>query len=191
MPTANPGGISTRLLCRLFHALDLLATKKVLIALTVLYPLFPLLILPAVVDTEGAPILDTYIFYNANVVYSVLSQYSEAARHSYMLGAVTVDVIYPVYYSVSLSLLLAYVIKPLSSGKGRIQYLRLLPFLPMVADFAENLLLSRVFSSWPARLDWVADIAGYVTLIKWSGLMFVFIVILLLAVISHRVSRVR
>ncbi|OZG70634.1 hypothetical protein BTA51_25045 [Hahella sp. CCB-MM4] len=189
MPVGTRKRLLWSLLYRILKIQDQLATKKVLIALTILYPVFPLLLLPAVVDTDGAPILDTYFFYNADVVYRILAEYSEAARQSYMLGAVTVDVIYPVYYSVSLSLLLTYVIKPLSSGKDRIQYLRLLPFLPMVADFAENVLLSKVFSAWPVRLDWVADIAGYATLIKWSGLAVVFVVILLLAIINLWLSR--
>ncbi|WP_020405537.1 hypothetical protein [Hahella ganghwensis] len=184
-------GSGNRIVQRWLDLLNRYATKKILIILTIFYPVFPLVLLPAIIDTGGAPIPDTYFYYSSDTLYQWLSLYTEEARHCYMLGAVTIDVIYPLYYSISLSLLLTYVLNNLQADRGRIEYLKLLPIMPILADFSENLLLSKIFSAWPNQHEFLATMAGIATLTKWSGLAIVFGLILLLALINLWTSRIK
>ncbi len=162
-----------------------LATKKNIIVLALVYPTFPLVLLPLVTDTGSAPILDLYAFYNAEVVSQVLAQYDAYARESYIRGALTVDFIYPIYYSFSLSLVMTYVMRPRHLKPGAIQWLRLLPFVMLLADLAENTLLIMVISAWPEPRIALSNIAGYMTLSKWVVLTTVIVVTLVMAVNNY------
>jgi len=162
-----------------------LATKKNIIVLALIYPIFPLVLLPMVTDTGSAPILDLYAFYNAEVVSLVLSQYDLYARESYIRGALTIDVIYPIYYSFSLSLVMSYVVRPRHPEISAVHGLRLLPFAMMLADFAENALLVIVISAWPELRETPANVAGYATLTKWTVLAATIVTALVMAIQNY------
>ena len=170
---------------RLISWHDSWAIKSRIIILLVIYPVFPALLLPGVGDVGGAPYLDLQLFYNAETVQQILQQYDETAIGNYRLCALTVDMVYPVYYAFLLSLLLAAALKQRADLDSSTQILRLLPFVMMLVDWIENLTLVSIVDHWPNLNHQLANLAGFITLTKWS-LLGVIIASLLMLVIKNK-----
>ena len=143
------------------------ATKRNILLLIIIYPVFPALLLPWVGDVGGAPILDLHMFYDADKVREVLIQYSDLAIQNYILCALTVDMVYPFYYASLLSLCIAFCLKKRTQVDSKLQLMRLLPFLIMLVDWTENLLLVTLMDQWPMLDLKLANLASFATLSKW------------------------
>lgn len=164
---------------------DQWTSKSRIIILLVIYPIFPLIMLPWVGDVGGAPYLDLHLYYNADTLHQVLLQYDAVARENYRLCALTVDMVYPIYYAFLLSVLLAAVLRQKSDISSSLQLVRFLPFVMTVVDWIENLTLVTIVDQWPEMNHELANIAGYITLTKWS-LLGVIIVLLIAMTIKNR-----
>ena len=165
---------------------DRWANKHRIIVLALIYPIFPVVLLPWVGDVGGAPILDLHLHYDAEVVRQVLLQYNASALEHYRLCALTVDMVYPVYYAFLLSLVLAYLVKQGGETQSSMRLICVIPFLMMLVDWAENLTLVSIVNQWP-NLDYqLANGAGFITLAKWLLLSVIVVLIIMLAFRNNR-----
>lgn len=146
------------------------ATRKTVTVLLIGYFVFPLYLLPLIINEGSTGPFDLLFFYDADTVYQMLADYGEALRQRYVIGLLTVDALYPIYYSLLMSLFIGVTIKSMPGKLARLRYFMLLPFLVMLSDLVENTLLISLLTSYPEKLNVVAGVAGYVTCAKW--LMF-------------------
>ena len=165
---------------------DRCASKTRIILLLAIYPLFPAVLLPWIGDVGGAPILDLHPYYNTDIVRQVLLQYDASALQNYRLCALTVDMIYPVYYAFLISLLFASLLKRRPTDSKALHLLRLLPFLVMIVDWTENLTLVAIVDQWPALDHDLANTAGLITSTKWALLAVIVMSLIALAVNNKR-----
>ncbi len=103
--------------------------------------------------------LDIQISYSPEKAYEILDNYSETDRRAYIIGELTIDLIYPIVYS----LLLCFIIFLLYK-KPR---LAAFPLLILISDYLENFGIVTLLSYYPQKLSAVARVTGIATSIKW------------------------
>ena len=144
------------------------ANFRSIISMCIIYLIFPLYLLPKIINTgsTGTPPLDLLFWYNHDTLYQMMTNYGEAARNKYIIGLLTVDIVYPIFYGTLLAMIMALIIKklPITFPKKII----FIPYIVVVFDLIENSGLVFLLSTYPTRHNVIADIVGFVTATKWS-----------------------
>lgn len=115
----------------------------------------------------GVGLLDARLAYTPDEAYSALAVYGEAGRRFYLLAALTLDVLYPIIYTLFFSLTIIYCLRQVLPPEHMLQRAALLPWVGMLADFAENAGVAWLLLNYPHRLDGVATLTSTITTIKW------------------------
>ena len=139
--------------------------------LCILYLIFPLYLLPNIINSGQTGPLDLMFWYNHDTLYQMMASYGEVIRSRYMIGLLTVDVAYPIIYGSLLALVIALIIKKLPIACSR--KLCLIPFVAVLFDLTENTLVIFLLNSYPQKNYLLADIAGFVTASKWSAFIII------------------
>ncbi|NQY86741.1 MAG: hypothetical protein HRT51_03170 [Colwellia sp.] len=151
------------------------ATQKTLVVFAIGYIIFPVYLLPQILP-EGRP-LDLHLYYSAEDAYNLIKSYGEYNRARYIVGSLTIDIIYPLYYATFLGLILRFFIEKIDEQHGKWQYFSLSPYIIMLIDFCENLTVITLLSIFPQRNEYLAELASVLTSTKW--LLFFMVSILL------------
>jgi hypothetical protein len=151
----------------------------VLISLGI-FVLFMIFVLPnesqksSALGIESSP--DTSWFYTSDELYDIANQYGEAGRRFYIEQRFTFDLIWPLVYGLFLTLSVAFFGQ--SSTKAWIKKLYLLPLIAVGLDYIENIFTATVMYRYPKETFLMADIAGYITSLKWITLMISFMLLM-------------
>jgi hypothetical protein len=115
--------------------------------------------------------LDLQFCYTPVEAYARVSGYTDYVRSMYVLMELTLDILYPVIYSVALccALFLFY----------RRPKLAQLPLLLIILDWIENGFIVFILISYPKKRDWLVQMASLFTSLKWT--LIAICVILLLS----------
>jgi hypothetical protein len=151
------------------------------------YLIFPLYLLPNIINTGSIGPLDLLFWYNHDTLYQMLTSYGEAVRARYIIGLLTADVAYPIFYGTLLAMIIALVIKELP-----IPFSRKIIFIPYVAvffDLTENAHLVFLLSTYPTKHPIIANMAGYATATKWCA--FGVIATLLVCLVVYGLRNIR
>jgi len=154
--------------------------KKVFV-LFLLYLLFALVIFPSLPGSK-AGILDIKYYYTAQQAYEIISNYSPQERLYYSVSALTIDILYPIIYSLFLSSLLILIFRKLSISIMGIYRLCYFPFAAAFFDLLENASVVILMLNYPVKFYKLAHIAGYFTAAKWS-----LVIISLLSVLAFSI----
>lgn len=114
----------------------------------------------------GVGILDLKFFYGADEAYRMLAAYGPEGRRLYLRGLLTVDLILPPLYALLLAVAIALGFGRSLRPESRLQALSLLPLAVCLADYLENASIVTLLLKYPARIEWLAGVAGYFTLTK-------------------------
>jgi len=125
---------------------------------------------------ECTPTLDSNTSYKSKDAYELFGKL-DGGRELYAWTEITVDIIFPIIYSFFLSLLIIYIFQRCFTRKS-LQYLALLPFIAMLFDYGENVLIAFMLFKYPAEYLGLASIASLFTKMKWSFLLISFLAIL-------------
>ena len=79
-----------------------------------IYLIFPLYLLPNIINTGSVGPLDLLFWYNHDTLYLMLGSYGEAVRGRYIIGLLTLDLAHTMFYGTLLAMILALIIKELS-----------------------------------------------------------------------------
>lgn len=154
--------------------LDHIATVRVLVLLILLSTLFPAVIFPLAGIGNNKP-LDLYLSYTPDQVYDYLNGLGDKGRIAYAKMESTTDLLFPVVYSLTLTVALIMVARRTLSPDSRLQHLRFFPLLIIIADWCENLCLIVEIHAFPDQHDVIATAAGFFTMLKWTFLSLVVI----------------
>lgn len=154
---------------RLAAFLDRISTARGLILLLVLSLACQLSFstLRKLSDSDARP-LDRHFHYSAEQAYEIIARHTPDERRAYVLRTLTLDVGYPVAYSLLLAVVLTLLLRRLLRPESGWQALRFLPFVVGVTDLLENTSAVLLVLRFPNRLLTVAGIAGWLTTAKWS-----------------------
>jgi len=144
--------------------LNRISRPSVLVVLIVLYLVFVLLLFPALGGGSGAVPLDLMFSYSPGQAYSMIGAYGPEVRHSYAISAMTLDVAYPLTYSLLFSVWLTLLLK----SNSRIAcVIRMLPFVILIFDLLENSGIVAMLVNYPQRLEMIATATSAATSLKW------------------------
>jgi len=129
--------------------------------------------------------LDTTLTYSSQQAFELLESYTPAQRRAYALMHVTLDLLFPVVFTLTLGAVITYFSKRAFTIDSHWQRLYLLPLFLFVMDLLENTLVISLALTHPNSPNLLALAAGVVTLVKWltagltmtavaiSGLLFI------------------
>jgi len=151
--------------------LNRLARPAVLAALAALVALFYLALFPGMIAASPAlqqtGMLDTRLSYSPAAAYQALEVYGPAGRAQYARTTTLLDFIFPVVYTLLLSLLAARGLARAFPSAPRMGWLALQPLAALLFDWLENGCVLALLLSYPRQLDGLAAAAGVFTLLKW------------------------
>jgi heme exporter protein D len=160
------------------------ANIRLIVGMCVIYLIFPLFLLPNIINTGNVGPLDLLFWYNHDTLYNMLTSYGETLRSRYIIGLLTADLAYPIYYGSLLAVILTLIMKKLL-----IPFTQKIIFIPYVAvffDLTENCILIFLLRTYPTKHNVIADIAGFVTATKWSAFVIIAMVLIYLVVYGLR-----
>jgi hypothetical protein len=164
------------------------SNKKILMISSIVFIFFMIVVLPKVsVYTEevtgssNSP--DTSLIYNSDDLFKIASDYGEEGRDAYILLRFTFDLVWPIVYFMFLASLIGVMIKRLQL-KEKYRYLILLPVFGLVFDYLENITSVIVMYKYPTEMLFFANVAPYMTFLKWIFIGVSFISVLVLLIMS-------
>lgn len=146
--------------------LDRLTTPRILALLFVIYLSFHTVLSPYF-PPEGIKPLDLFFTYSPSEAYSIVEGYGEAGRAIYVKTELTLDIAFPVIYSLLLSTVLNFLVLSILPPQSAFRNLRYLPFAAAAIDILENLAIVALITLLPRHFDTLAALAGLLTSIKW------------------------
>jgi hypothetical protein len=160
---------------------------RLIIGMCMIYLAFPLYLIPSIIDTGSVGPLDLLFWYNHDTLYQMLSNYGSNIRQRYIVGLLSADLSYPIFYGTLLAMLLALIIKKLAiSVPNNVIFL---PYIVVILDLTENAHLVFLLNAYPIKYAVIADIAGFVTAAKWCGFVMIAMFISYLVISGIRTRR--
>jgi len=153
--------------CRFCGWLRAVSTGPVLAALITAYIVFAIAMMLAIGLLGGLETipLDLRFWYEPSVVFATFDALGADGRYRYLVGTLTLDVVYPLIYSSMFAVWLS-VLLPQDTRSACA--LRLLPFAILAADLLENSSIALLLAIYPQHLDILAWSATVFTASKWS-----------------------
>ena len=163
-------------ICKLLTAIS---SMRLLGALIVAYLFFVLYVFPnSGFDSNVGP-LDLEFSYSPETAYSMIESYGEEGRSRYAISAMTVDVAYPLVYTLLFMVWITLALKGTSLSANWQCIVTCLPLSVLVLDLLENSGIVILLKSWPTRHNTLVAATSLVTSAKWSAAGFVILVTLL------------
>ena len=125
--------------------------------------------------------LDLQFYYTSQEAYEILSRFDDKELQKYQLIELTLDMLYPLVYSLMFCFILILLYKNIKMA--------MLPFLTAIFDVFENLGIVILILNLPKQLDLLASITGVFTLLKWFS--FIVVIIFTLAGILKWIAGIK
>ena len=161
----------------LAQRLSRLANWKVILSLVVLVIVFNrLLFLPRtarLVDLSGIqePIIDVLFSYSPQAVYAIVAGLGDQGRQIYIVTQLTVDLVFPILYSLLLALLIFTIFRKAFAGAGFLQKAIWLPLIGALFDYGENFGIVAMLVAHPNQPALLAQVTSLFSSAKWVTLL--------------------
>ena len=157
--------------------------RKVLlffIAANSVYMLMLTLTIPKVMAYAGGiKLLDMMpLGYNMAYVDTLFSSLDQAGRDAYLYRQIPLDMVYPLLFAISFSLLLAYFLNKLNLLKTPFLYGCLLPLVAGAADYAENFGIIALLTNYPQLSKNTVIITNSFSVLKSASTTLCFVVLI-------------
>ena len=126
--------------------------------------------------------IDTSFIYSADDLYRISESYGEEGRAFYIRQRFTFDLIWPIVYTQFILIASAYFYKKTKLLKA--SNLLYVSLLAAGFDYLENIMTSTVLFRFPQTTPVIADLAGIMTLLKWSTLLLAFVILMFLMFVA-------
>ena len=129
--------------------------------------------------------------YNAAYVNSLLTTLGEKGRYAYLFNQIPLDMIYPLFFGISLCLILAFLLKRLGKLEGSLFYICFLPLISALFDYCENIGVITILNSYPDNSDLLAQTTNVFSVLKstFTTINFVMLIVLLIALWNRKLMR--
>lgn len=149
-----------------------LSSARPLAVLTLLYILFPAIVLPPIEAqlkgfSGGFGPIDLKFTYTPAEVFQMVEAYGEAGRAYYRSIEMTVDILYPLAYTLFFGALITAILRRAFPNNQMVQRLALLTPLCFLLDMAENVGIITMLNQYPTLSELIAQITSLFTTAKW------------------------
>ena len=121
--------------------------------------------------------------YNQEYVNELFRTLGENGRETYLTNQIPVDMIYPLLFGLTYSLLLGYFLKKLNKLKSPFIYLCLLPIIAGIADYLENIGIITMLNSYPDLTETIVNATNTSSVIKSTSTSIFFIALIVILII--------
>ena len=121
--------------------------------------------------------------YNQDYVNELFKTLGENGREIYLTNQIPVDMIYPLLFALTYSLLLAYFLKKLNKLKSPFTYLCLLPIIAGIADYLENFGIITMLNSYPDLTETTVNATNTFSVIKSTSTSIFFIALIVILIL--------
>ena len=115
----------------------------------------------------GTGPIDLQLFYTPEKVYAMVDSYGEEGRAVYRTHELTIDVIYPIVYTLLFAFLITWLFQRGFSPLSPMQRLNVVPVGAFVLDMLENVCIVTMLSVHPQQPAIVAWLGTIFTVVKW------------------------
>ena len=131
--------------------------------------------------------------YDIDYVKMLFENLGQAGREAYLYRQIPLDLIYPLLFSISFSLLLAYILKMITKEGNMVFYLCLLPITAGFFDYLENFGIIRMLVTYPDISIFVAKTTNVFSILKsmFTTLYFIALLVSILILLLKRIKRKR
>jgi hypothetical protein len=162
--------------------------KKVLglfILTNVVYLFMLLVTIPKTMGfSNGMKLLDMLpTGYSQDYVNKLFRTLGENGREVYLTNQIPVDMIYPLLFGLTYSLLLAYFLKKLNKLKSPFSFLSLLPIIAGIADYLENIGIITMLNSYPDLTKTIVNTTNTFSVIKSISTSVFFITLIIILIL--------
>ncbi len=150
---------------------------------------FNIVLLPELIPVNSAQSikpLDLQFAYTPQVAYESISSYSDVIRKKYIIGEMTVDIIYPFFYTLFLSFSIFLIYRNKKNNNSLAIQFALVPYIILVSDLLENTGIVTMLSKYPQELISVAWGTSYFSTLKWVTVAFSLLLIAIGLLINLR-----
>ena len=121
--------------------------------------------------------------YNRDYVNELFRTLGENGREIYLTNQLPVDMIYPLLFGLTYSLLLAYFLKKLNKLKSPFTYLCLLPIIAGIVDYLENIGIITMLNNYPDLTETIVNVTNTFSVIKSTSTSIFFIAVIVIFII--------
>ncbi|WP_323789762.1 hypothetical protein [Psychroserpens sp.] len=121
--------------------------------------------------------------YNQDYVNELFKTLGKNGREIYLTNQIPVDMIYPLLFGLTYSLLLAYFLKKLNKLKSPFSHLCILPIIAGIADYLENIGIITMLNSYPDLTKTMVNTTNIFSIIKSTSTSVFFITLIVILII--------
>ena len=131
--------------------------------------------------------IDLQFFSTPAKLFSLIESYGEYGRPFYRNVELTVDIIYPIIYTLAFGLLLSWLFQRGFQPDSKMQKWNVMPVGIWLFDLLENLGIVTMLSMWPSQPAALAWLTTIFTMIKWmfAGASMLLIVVGIVAAVRN------
>ena len=162
--------------------------KKVLglfILTNIVYAFMLTITIPKTMEfSKGMKLLDMMpTGYNFNYVIKLFNSLGENGRETYLTSQIPIDMIYPLLFGLTYSLLLGYFLKKLNKLYSPYLYLCLLPIIAGIADYFENFGIILMLKNYPELTETIVNTTNTFSVIKSTSTSLFFITLITILIL--------
>ncbi len=128
--------------------------------------------------------------YSTSYIPKLLNALGEEGRNLYMNYQLPLDMLYPLLFAVSYSVLLAYLFKKGVSDSSILNRFVAVPVVAALFDYSENILMWIQLNRFPEQSETLAFFTNIATVLK-SGVTSLFFLLLFIGIAAMMVRRVK
>jgi len=121
--------------------------------------------------------------YDLNYVSELFNSLGEIGRATYLTNQIPVDMVYPLLFALTYSLLLAYFLKKLNKLRAPFTYLCLLPLIAGIADYLENFGIIAMLKSYPDLTETAVKTTNSFSILKSISTSAFFIALIIVLIV--------
>lgn len=162
--------------------------KKVLILFILTNAVYAFMLMVTIPKTmefsNGLKLLDMLpLGYNQDYINELFATLGEHGREIYLTNQIPVDMVYPLLFGLTYSLLLAFFLKKLNKLKSPFTYLCLLPIISGIADYLENIGIITMLNCYPDLTQTAAETTNIFSIVKSGATTFFFIALIIMLIL--------
>ncbi|PIV27281.1 MAG: hypothetical protein COS37_03070 [Anaerolineae bacterium CG03_land_8_20_14_0_80_58_20] len=112
--------------------------------------------------------IDLQFFSTPAKLFAMVESYGEFGRPFYRNVELTVDILYPVIYTLAFGLLISWLFQRGFKPDSKMQKWNVMPVGIWLFDLLENLGIVTMLSMWPSQLVAIAWLTMIFTMVKWT-----------------------
>ncbi len=153
--------------------------KRVLFLIVVTgisFMIMPIITMPKVIQfTSGMKILDLmpggYDFEYVNTLFRTLG---EEGRYNYLYIQIPADMVYPLLFTISSCLLIAFLLNKLQQFRNPFIYICIFPVISGIADYSENTGVIFMLNQYPDISTSIVKVTSMFSVIKYASITISF-----------------